>query len=241
MAVPSCNERTVERFTPTTGSIRSLRPTTDRVSAPAVLSRESFLCGDLAPDPCMDSAAEYAQERAFHLGRTSRLMNGKAERGRQVVFRFGKKYLTKSFTSGAELVTFVRSAELDHESIEIVSDTPIVEWDFDRVDIEFRTRQPEARQIASADVVYVVPEGRRAKWEALRSFEDDLSSAGLSLDAPSQKRLRFELLSAVEPDALVGNNPVGLEIRASVAAKEIPDASDQTQPPLQLNLHVRCQ
>lgn len=240
MSVPSCNERTVERFTPSTGSIRSLRPTTDRVTSPAVLSRESYLCGDLAPDPCMDGAAEYAQERAFHLKRTSRLMNGKAERGRQVVFRLDKKFVTKSFTSGAELVGFVRTAELDHESVEIVSDTPIVEWDFDRVDIEFRTRQPEARQIASADVVYEVPEGRRAKWEALRSFEDDLSSAGLALDAASQKRLRFELLSAVEPDAL-GDNPVGLEIRASAAAKEIPDPSDQTQPPLRLTLHVRCQ
>jgi hypothetical protein len=239
MSTATCNERTVERFSPTTGTIRSLRPSTDRVRAPAVLSRESFVCGDLEPGPCIDSAAEYAQERAFHLGRSSRLMNGKAERGRQVTFRFGRKLVTKTFATGAELVTFVRNAELDHESIEMVSETPVVEWDFQRVDIEFRTRQAEPRQIASADVVYEVPEGRRAKWEALRSFEDDLTSAGLALDAPSQKRLRFELLSAVQPDALA-DNPVGLEIRAT-ASREIPDASDQTQPPLRLQLHVRCQ
>lgn len=240
MAVPSCNERTVEKFTPTTGTIRSLRPSSDRVSAPEVLSRESFVCGDLEPGPCMDSAAEYAQERAFHLGRASRLMNGKSERGRQVVFRLDRKQVTKTFASGADLVTFVRKAELDHDSIEIVSETPIVQWDFQRVDIEFRTRQAEPRQIASADVVYEVPEGRRAKWEALRSFEDDLATAGLALDAPSLKRLRFELLSAVQPDALI-DNPVGLEIRAMARVNEIPDPSDQTQPPLRLNLHVRCQ
>lgn len=240
MAAPRCNERTVETFTPTTGTIRSIRPMRDRVSAPAVLSRESFVCGDLEPGPCIDSAADYAQERAFHLGRSSRLMNGKAERGRQVVFRLGKKEVTKTFASGADLIAFVRNAELDHESIEIVSEAPIVQWDFARVDIEFRTRQPEPRQIASADVVYEVPEGRRAKWEALRSFEDDLSRAGLALDDRSLKRLRFELLSAVQPDAVI-DNPVGLEIRAKAASYEIPDASDQTQPPLRLNLHVRCQ
>jgi hypothetical protein len=237
--IVSCNAETLHGFSPTTGSIRSMRAGSDRVSTPELLSRESFPCGDLGPGHCLDSAAEYAQRRAFSLQSASRLSRPRQERGREVVFRIGSRRVKKTFSAGAELVSFVRQVELDGEPIEILSETPLIALSYDRVEIEYQSRDQRPRDVPAADVVYEIPEGRRAKWEALRSFEDDLTGAGLMLDAVSKQRLKRELLAHVRPDA-VSDSPVGLEIRAAGAEHEIPDVSDRTQPALRVELHVRC-
>ncbi len=240
-AAPHCDEDSLEHFTPMIGVIRSMRTSEEQMNANLTKLRDSYPCGDLSLDRCVDAASSYAQERAFDLGLASRITRGKNDSGRRVVFRIGQsKTATRDFQSGSELVAFVRRAEREHQDIAIVDERPFVE-EAPRIDIEYYDPIPMPEVVPSATLVYQVPPGRRAKWEALRSFEDDLAHAGLELDSASEKKLHERLISSLGPYG-ASQDPAVIALGGSIMAHEIPalGSGDPIEAPLELELSVRC-
>ncbi len=194
----TCDKGTLESFAPSHAALRTAAFTQSKQRRAWPIATEICSCGSLPATKCLEWAQ--ARARQAKTGVSAAASPYLKELGSDVSLSVDGEKVERVFATTGHLLTFIDERERRGKSVTITNESRAFRYDWSRVEIKYVQAQESERLQWTRAVDIRLPEGRRAQWEALRSFSDELAAAGLELDEASNRAYFEAALQQLRPE-----------------------------------------